>query len=326
MKKVRWGILSTARIGTGKVIPAMQAGDYSEIAGIASRSQASARDAAEQLGIPKAYGTYEDLLADADIDAVYIPLPNHLHVPWSIKALEAGKHVLCEKPIGLDAADAEKLREAARDHPKLKVMEAFMYRMHPQWQRTRELIESGTIGDLRAVQSFFSFFNDDPDNIRNSAEYGGGALMDVGCYCVSLARFLFDAEPERIESVMDVDPEFGVDRLTSALLDFGGGRTSTFTCATQLARHQRVHAVGTEGAIEIEVPFNAPPDRACRLFHHHDGETDEIVLDVCDQYTIQGDLFSRAILEDTAVPTPLEDAVANMRTIDAVRSAAQARR
>ena len=323
MSNVRWGILSTARIGTGKVIPAMQAGEYSEIVGIASRSLPSAREAAESLGIAKAHGAYEDLLADPDIDAVYIPLPNHLHVPWSIKALEAGKHVLCEKPIGLDAADAEKLLDAARAHPELKVMEAFMYRMHPQWQRARELVQEGVIGELRAIQSFFSFFNTDPSNIRNSAEYGGGALMDVGCYCVSLARFLFDAEPERIESVMDVDPRFGVDRLTSALLDFGNGRTSTFTCATQLARHQRVHAVGTEGAIEIEIPFNAPPDRACRIFHHHDGETEEIVLDVCDQYTIQGDFFSRAILDDTAVPTPLEDAVANMRAIDAVRAAAQ---
>ena len=324
MSKVRWGVLSTARIGTGKVIPAMQAGDYSEVVGIASRSQASAREAAEPLGLPKTYGAYEDLLADADIDAVYIPLPNHLHVPWSIKALEAGKHVLCEKPIGLDTDEAETLLKAAQAHPELKVMEAFMYRMHPQWQRTRELVQSGAIGELRAVQSFFSFFNDDPGNIRNSAEYGGGALMDVGCYCVSLARFLFDAEPERVESVMDVDPEFGVDRLTSALLDFGEGRTSTFTCATQLARHQRVHAVGTEGAIEIEIPFNAPPDQACRIFHHHDGETDEIMLNARDQYTVQGDLFSRAILEDTAVPTPLDDAVANMRAIDAVRAAAQA--
>ena len=326
MKKIRWGILSTARIGTGKVIPAMQAGEYSEIVGIASRSLPSAREATEALGIPKAYSAYDDLLADPDIDAVYNPLPNHLHVPWSIKALEAGKHVLCEKPIGLDAAEAETLLDAARAHPELKVMEAFMYRMHPQWQRTRELVQRGAIGELRAVQSFFSFFNEDPDNIRNSAEYGGGALMDVGCYCVSLARFLFDAEPQRVESVMDIDPRFGVDRLTSGLLDFGEGRTSTFTCATQLARHQRVHAVGTEGAIEIKIPFNAPPDQACRIFHHHDGETDEIVLDVCDQYTIQGDLFSRAILDDTAVPTPLEDAVANMRVIDAVRSAAQAGR
>ncbi|MGI9174909.1 MAG: Gfo/Idh/MocA family protein [Rhodothermales bacterium] len=324
MSKVRWGILSTARIGTSKVIPAMQAGEYSEVAGIASRSLPSAREAAAPLGIPQAYGTYEDLLADPGIDAVYIPLPNHLHVPWSIKALEAGKHVLCEKPIGLDAAEAETLLEAARAHPHLKVMEAFMYRMHPQWQRTRALVQEGAIGEVRAVQSFFSFFNDDPGNIRNSAEYGGGALMDVGCYCVSLARFLFDAEPERAESVMDIDADFGVDRLTSALLDFGEGRTSTFTCATQLARYQRVHVVGTEGAIEIEIPFNAPPDQACRIFHQQDGNTEEIAFDACDQYTIQGDLFSRAILEDTAVPTPLEDAVANMRVIDAIRASALA--
>lgn len=323
MKKVRWGILSTARIGTEKVIPAMQAGEHSEIVGLASRSLPGARAAADRLGIPKAYGAYEELLADPDIEAVYIPLPNHLHVPWSIKALEAGKHVLCEKPIGLDAAEAEALLEAARAHPHLKVMEAFMYRMHPQWRRTRQLVEDGAIGALRAIQSFFSFYNTDPGNIRNQAAYGGGALMDVGCYCISLARFLFDAEPQRVWGVMEEDPRFHVDRLTSGFLDFGAG-TSAFTCATQLARYQRVHVVGTEGAIEIEVPFNAPPDRPCRIFLQRDDETQEIRLEVCNQYTLQGDRFSRAVLDDAPVPTPLEDAVANMRVIDALRRSAQA--
>jgi predicted dehydrogenase len=319
--KIRWGVLSTAQIGTAKVIPAMQQGTYCDITAIASRSLERAQAAASRLGIPRAYGSYEELLVDPDIDAVYISLPNHLHVPWSIKALEAGKHVLCEKPIALNAAGAQELLDAAQERPGLKVMEAFMYRHHPQWQRARQLIAGGQIGELRTIQSFFSYYGADPENIRNVAEFGGGGLMDIGCYSISLSRFIFDAEPERVLGVMEYDPQFQIDRLTSGVLDFGSG-TSTFTCSMQLVPYQRANLFGTEGRVEIEIPFNAPPDRPCKMWHQHGGEIEEIVLDVCNQYTIQGDLFSRAVLEDTEVPTPLQDAVANMRVIDAlVRSA-----
>jgi predicted dehydrogenase len=319
--KVRWGVLSTANIGTEKVLPAMQLGQYCEIAGIASRDLAKAEAAATTLGIPKAYGSYEELLADPTIEAVYIPLPNHLHVPWSIKALEAGKHVLCEKPIALTAAEAQKLVHAARQHPQQKVMEAFMYRHHPQWQRARQLVLDGGVGELRTIQTFFSYHNVDAANIRNQAEIGGGGLMDIGCYCISLSRFVFAAEPQRVCGIVELDPQFGVDRLASALMDFGRG-TSTFTCSTQLVPYQRVNIFGTEGRVEIEIPFNAPPDLPCRMWHQRGDEIDEIVLDICDQYTIQGDLFSQAILNDTDVPTPIEDAVANMQVIEAiVRSA-----
>ena len=319
--KVRWGVLSTAQIGTEEVIPAMQQGTYCEITAIASRSLERAQAAAIRLGIPRAYGSYEELLADPDIDAVYIPLPNHLHVPWSIKALEAGKHVLCEKPIALNAAGAQELLDAAQKRPGLKVMEAFMYRHHPQWQRARRLVAEAEIGELRTIQSFFSYYGVDPQNIRNVAAFGGGGLMDIGCYSISLSRFLFGTEPRQVFGIMDFDPQFQIDRLTSGVLDFGRG-TSTFTCSTQLVPYQRVDFFGTAGRVEIEIPFNAPPDRPCRMWHQRGGEIEEIVLDVCNQYTIQGDLFSRAVLEDTQVPTPLEDAVANMRVIDAlVRSA-----
>ena len=319
--KVRWGVLSTAQIGTEEVIPAMQQGVYCEITAIASRSLERAQAAASRLGIPMAYGSYEDLLADPDIDAVYIPLPNHLHVPWSIKALEAGKHVLCEKPIALNAAGAQELLDAAHERPGLKVMEAFMYRHHPQWQRARQLVAEGQIGELRTIQSFFSYYGADPENIRNVARFGGGGLMDIGCYSISLSRFIFDAEPQRVLGVMEYDPRFEVDRLTSGVLDFCCG-TSTFTCSMQLVPYQRVNVFGTAGRVEIEIPFNAPPGRPCKMWHQRGGEIEEIVLDVCNQYTIQGDLFSRAVLEDTQVPTPLQDAVANMRVIDAlVRSA-----
>jgi predicted dehydrogenase len=321
MNKINWGILSTAKIGVQKVIPAMQAGKYCSVTAIASRDAANARTVAKQLGIPKSYDSYEALLEDADVQAVYIPLPNHLHVPWSIKALEAGKHVLCEKPIGLTAAEAQQLLDAAKKHPKLKIMEAFMYRHHPQWQLARKLVSSGKIGELRTIQSFFSYRNVDPKNIRNRTDAGGGGLMDIGCYCISLARFLFDAEPRRILGHVEYDPNFGTDRLASGVLEFEHG-TSTFTCSTQLAPYQRVNIFGTEGRIEIEVPFNALPDRPCKLWHQTGGKLEEIVVEACDQYTIQGDLFARAILEDLPVPTPLEDAVANMRVIEAIKLSA----
>jgi len=321
MKKIRWGVLSTAKIGTKKVIPAMQLGEYCKFTAIASRQLEKAQVAARRLGIEKAYGSYEELLADCDVDAIYLPLPNHLHVPWAIKALKAGKHVLCEKPIGLNAAEAQELLEASRKFPRLKVMEAFMYQHHPQWQWAKKRVFEGKIGELRTIQSFFSYYNSDPNNIRNKADIGGGGLMDIGCYCISLSRFIFGAEPRRVCGIMEEDPEMKVDRLTSGILEFASG-TSTFTCATQLVRYQRVNIFGTKGRIEIEIPFNTPPDQPCKIWHGDDARIEEVILEICNQYTIQGDLFSRAVLEDREVPTPLEDAVANMQVIDAlVRSA-----
>jgi len=322
MSKVRWGVLSTANIGVAKVLPAMQRGEYCEVTAIASRSLEKAQAAATELGIPKAYGSYEELLADPDVDAIYNPMPNHLHVPWSIKALQAGKHVLCEKPIALSAAEAQELADAARQYPKLKLMEAFMYRHHPQWRRAKQIVDDGGIGELRTIHSFFSYYNDDPGNIRNQADIGGGGLMDIGCYNISLSRFIFGAEPRRICGIVEFDPHLNTDRLASGILDFGRG-TATFTCSTQLTPYQRVNIYGTSGRVEIEIPFNAPPDRPTKMWHQHDGTVDEIVFDICDQYTLQGDLFSQAILNDTPVPTPIEDAVANMRVIDAVFESAK---
>ncbi len=316
-RKIRWGVLSTARIGTERVIPAMQLGKYCTVTALASRKLEKAQAAARRLGIGKAYGSYEELLADPDVDAVYIPLPNHLHVPWSIKALNAGKHVLCEKPIGLSAAEAQELLDAAKKFPQLKVMEAFMYRHHPQWQWAKQWVAEGKIGEVRTIQSFFSYYNTDPDDIRNRADIGGGGLMDIGCYCISLSRFIFGAEPRRVCGMMEYDPEFKIDRLTSGILEFGNG-TSTFTCATQLAPYQRVNIFGTKGRIEIEIPFNAPSDRPCKVWYEDGAKIEEVALKICDQYTIQGDLFSQAVLEDRKAPVPLGDAVANMRVIEAL--------
>ncbi len=324
-QKVRWGVLSTARIGTQKVIPAMQRGRHSQVVAIASRSLEKARQAARELGIPRAYGSYEELLEDPEVEAIYNPLPNHLHVPWTVKALQAGKHVLCEKPIGLSAQEAQALLEAARRHPRLKVMEAFMYRFHPQWQKTKELVQQGRIGVLRVVMSSFSYMNRNPQDIRNQVQAGGGALLDIGCYPVSLSRFLWGKEPLRAVAAVERDPELGTDRLTSGLLDFGTGH-SVFSVSTQLLRFQRVQVFGTEGRLELEIPFNPPPDRPVRLWHTFGSQTEQLALPAADQYTIQGDLFSQAVRNDTEVPTPLEDALANMQAIDALFRSEQSQR
>ena len=320
MNTVRWGVLGVAKIATAKVIPAMQRGRWSTVSAIASRDGAKAEAAARALGITKAYGSYEELLADPDIDAVYNPLPNHLHVPWTIRAAEAGKHVLCEKPIAMSAGEARELI-AVRDRTGVRIQEAFMVRTHPQWLKARELVRAGAIGELRSMLGHFSYFNDDAANIRNVAEFGGGGLMDIGCYLINTSRFIFGREPERVQGLVDRDPRLKVDRMASMILDFGSGH-SVGTCSTQMAPYQRMHIFGTRGRIEIEIPFNAPPDRPCRMWVERGSEPETIELEVCDQYTIQGDLFARAILDDTPAPTPIEDAVANMEVIEAiVRSA-----
>jgi len=300
-----------------------------EVVAVASRNLQRAQEVASRFGIPKAYGSYEELLRDTEVDAVYNPLPNHLHVPWSIKAAEAGKHVLCEKPIGMNAEDARKLIEA-RDRTGVKIGEALMVKTHPQWLRARELVRTGAIGELRAVLSAFSYFNIDPNNIRNIPEAGGGGIMDIGCYPITMSRFLFEREPARVASVLDRDPQMGIDRLSSAVLDFAPGQ-AIFTCSTQLVPFQRMQVFGTRGRIEMEIPYNIPPDRPSRIFLDDGSElggrsarTEE--FPATDQYTIQADEFSRAVEENTEVPVPLEDALKNMLVIDALLRAAQSRR
>lgn len=317
MAKIRWGILSTAKIGREKVIPALQKGSLCEVVAIASRKKKQAEEAAASLNIPKAYGSYEELLNDPGIDAVYIPLPNHLHVEWSIKSLQAGKHVLCEKPIGLSSAEAKKLIDASEKHPHLKIMEAFMYRFHPQWQMSKKMVTEGKIGSLTTVHSFFSYYNVDPNNIRNQEDKGGGGLMDIGCYNISLSRFLFDEEPKKVLGLAEFDPQTKTDCVTSGILQFSQG-TSTFTCSTQLIPYQRVNIFGDKGRIEIEIPFNAPPDKKTKLWLHTTEGTEEKVFEILDQYTLEGDMFSKAILENSPVPTSLEDALNNMKVIEAV--------
>jgi predicted dehydrogenase len=327
--KVKWGVLGTAHIAVTKVIPAMQRGDWCEVVAIASRDFNKSKQAARDLGIPKAYDSYEELLADAEVEAVYIPLPNHLHVEWSIKSAEAGRHVLCEKPIALSMCEAKQLL-AARNRTGMKIEEAFMVRTHRQWIAARDLIGSGRIGDVRSMMGHFSYFNADRTNIRNVIEYGGGGLMDIGCYLINTSRFIFGAEPRRVIGVMERDAETGIDLLTSAILDYPAGQC-IFTCGTQLVPYQRVHIFGARGRIEIEIPFNAPPDRPCRIFVDDgsdvaDRSAETIELDPVNQYTIQGDLFSKAIREKTEVAVPLEDSIKNMAVIEAVFRSAESGR
>ena len=312
MDKVRWGVLGTAKIALTKVIPAMQRSEWCEIAAIASRDFAKADESAERLNIPKAYGTYEELLADNSIEAVYIPLPNHLHVRWTIKAAEAGKHTLCEKPIALNATEARTLINV-RDRTGVRIQEAFMVRTHPQLLEARKLIHSGKIGALRSITGFFSYFNPDPTNIRNQLELGGGALMDIGCYPINISRFMYETEPRRVLSLIERDAENGTDTLTTAVLDFLNGH-STFTCSTRLAPYQRMIFHGTEGRIEVLIPFNAPHEHPTQILLNDE----TIEFPICDQYEIQGTLFSRAIRENREQEIPLEDAINNMSVIDAV--------
>jgi len=314
--KVRWGILSTANIALAKVIPAMQRSPWCEITAIASRDLSKARRAAADLNIPNAYGSYEQLLADDTVEAIYNPLPNHLHVPWTVKAAEAGKHVLCEKPIALNATEARALLDV-RDRTGMRIQEAFMVRTHPQWLETRRLIRTGRIGSLRSITCFFSYFNPDPANIRNHLDFGGGALMDIGCYPITISRWIYDAEPQRVLGLTERDAVFGTDTLTTAVLEFSEGH-STFTCSTRLAPYQRMIFHGTEGRIEVLIPFNAPNDQPTQILLN-----DELIeFPVCDQYEIQGSLFSQALRENREQPIPLEDAVHNMIAIDAVLKSA----
>lgn len=317
MRRLKWGILSTAKIGLDAVIPALQASANGEVVAIGSRDRSRAEDAAQRLGIAAAHGSYEALLADPEVEAVYNPLPNHLHVPWSIRALDAGKHVLCEKPIAMNAEEAEELMRASRRHPDLSVMEAFMYRFHPQWDTIRGLLGEGGIGELTTIYSTFTYHNVDPQDYRNVPEYGGGGLLDIGCYSISSSRWLFGREPRRVFGVVDVDPTFKIDRLVSAILDFGGG-TATFTCATQVPRHQREEVYGTRGRIMIEEPFNPPSDAPARAWLYTVDEVRELLSPRADQYKLMAEAFAEAALSGAHVPTPLEDALANMRVIDAV--------
>jgi len=318
--KVRWGIISTANIGMAKVIPGIMKSAHSQVLAISSRELRAAQAAAQKLGIPRAYGSYEAMLADPEIDAIYNPLPNHLHVPLTIAAAKAGKHVLCEKPIAMNAQDAERLRECPTDRI---VTEAFMIRYHPQWHRAREIVRSGELGEVRAVRAVFSYYLDDPDNVRNIAEIGGGGILDIGCYPVTGTRFLLGAEPRRVVALVDRDPGFKTDRLASVIADFGEGRQLSFVCSTQAVGHQSIEVIGTRKRLEIVIPFNAPPDMPTALLVDAGATMDASlarreIIPACDQYAEQAEAFALAVLNGQKLPYGMEDAIQNMRILDAI--------
>jgi len=320
MKPVRWGVISTAKIGVEKVLPGMLASKQIDMLAIGSRDLKLARKWAKKLGIPRAYGSYEELLADPDIEAIYNPLPNHLHVPLTLAAVRAGKHVLCEKPIAITAPEAEQLRQVPADR---LVAEAFMVRHHPQWKEAKKRVKAGQIGELRAIQSFFSYFLTDPTNVRNKADIGGGCILDIGCYPVVVARYLFDAEPVRVVSLIERDPVMKTDRLASAIVDFGEGRRLDFTVSTQLVLHQRVDIVGTKGRIEVPIPFNATPKKAMKIRLDKGAklggaDAKAIAVKACDQYQLQGEAFGRAVRGLEPLPYGIEDSIMQMRALDAL--------
>jgi predicted dehydrogenase len=314
-RSLKWGILSTAVIAREAMIPAMKRSKHSELVAIASREQVRAEKTAKEFGIGKAYGSYEELLADTEVEAVYIPLPNHLHVEWSLKALQAGKHVLVEKPVALNAEEAEYLKKEAERYPGLKIMEAFMYRFHPQWIKVKELIAEGRIGELKNIQSSFSFYDDDAGSIVNSKEYGGGSLMDIGCYPISLSRYIFGEEPVDVKSEIEFHPDFGTDVLATGIMKFSKG-VSSFFSSTLLAEDQSVKIYGTKAFIEMKRPFNPDPGKVSSIVLVTEDSREEIEFGPCDQYTLEADAFSLAVLNDKPVPTPLTDAVNNMKVID----------
>jgi predicted dehydrogenase len=316
MESVRWGILPVSKHFDLRVFQPLAATPQAEIAAVASRDAEKASNAAARYGVAKAYGSYDDLLADPRVEAVYISLPNDMHAEWSVRAMRAGKHVLCEKPFGLNASEVSATAAVARDTGKL-LMEAFMYRFHPQWVHVKKLIERGEIGKIIATHCFFSFNLTDPDNIRNRMESGGGSLYDIGCYAVSSARWIMGREPHRVMSLLNRDASFGTDTVSSAILDFGSAR-STFTVSTQAFSSQRVDILGSGGRISVELPFNAYNDVPMSVEITTGVGTRVYRSPVADQYGLMFAAVSEAIRTGIPAPTDIGDATANMRVLDAL--------
>ncbi len=327
-RPVRWGVLSTSGFAERTFIPGLRKSPIIEVAAVASRSAERAEAFAQRCSIPAAYATYEDLLADPTIEVIYNPLPNSMHVEWTRRAAEAGKHVLCEKPMGLSAAELDALVALAS---RVHVAEGFMVRFHPQWSETRALVRSGRLGRVSHMHVAFAYHNVDGSNIRNVAEVGGGAMYDIGCYAVVAARWFMEADPVRVTAFADTDPTFGTDRLTAAILDFGDGRLCTLQVSTQSVFHQRVNVYGAAGRLELTIPFNQPQDDSVTYLVHdgrsaHGLDAEQVVVPAADQYTLQGEAFSRRVRAEPPSPEALHDARTNMRVIDAVFASARSGR
>lgn len=325
--RLNWGVLGTALIAKAHVIPALLDAERCNLLAIGSRSLASAEDTAEEFGVPRAYGSYDDLLADPDIDCVYIPLPNHLHAEWIMNAADAGKHILCEKPLTLTAAEADSVAAHCADRGVL-VMEAFMYRFHPAWVETKRLLAANTIGTVTDVDIWFSFRSTRPTDYRHDAASGGGALYDVGCYAIDVSRMLLGDEPERVFGTARIDPVSGVDLTFSAVLDYGNSIAS-FTCSMEQEPLHRVVIHGTDGWLSIADPFNCPPHHETLItigtggdHHPHASAVRSTKVPAANQYGLQATALADAVIAGGLSPGPASESVANMRILERLFDAA----
>jgi len=327
MEKIRWGIIGSANIAKGSVIPGIQQSETGEVVAIASRGLEKAKETAEQLNISKAYGSYEELLQDPEIEAVYIPLPNHLHKEWTIRAAEAGKHVLCEKPLALDADEAEEM-VAACEKAGVVFAEAFMYRYHPRYKLINELIDSGEIGDIRGIHGTFTFNNaKDSGNVRYKKEWGGGSLYDVGVYPISAARMILNEEPKAATvHAFFSEKHDDVDMMASGILEFDKGVALTFDCGMWAAFRNELEILGTNGRIEVPSAFITHQNEQDHIIVHTNDGKRELEVPYLNQYALQADAMGRSIRNGEALPFPSQDAVLNMKVIDACLTSARERR
>ncbi|MFO8001862.1 MAG: Gfo/Idh/MocA family oxidoreductase [Marinilabilia sp.] len=321
MKKLKIGILGTSNHYMKRIVLPLKETQYCESYAIGSRDIEKAAGLAREFDLPLWYGSYEAVLKDGDVDMIYIPLPNHMHKEWVDRSLEEGKPVLCEKPLGMNTQEAMEMVDKSRE-TNVPLMEGFMYMFHPMWQHARDIVRTGQIGGIQYIHTSFSYNNPSPQNIRNIPEYGGGALMDIGCYAISVPRFIMGAEPERVMSFISHHPEFGTDMHTSGILDFGGPR-ATFAVSTASQPFQRVDIVGSSGSITVHVPFNTYVDVPAVITVTDGIGTRDIKFPVCNAYGLMFDSFARAVEEQGPLPVSLKDAVDNMKVIDAVRQSAR---
>ncbi len=330
--KVQWGVLGAAAIATGRTMPAMKDAPSATLLALASRDPGKGRKVAAEFGIPRVYASYEALLADPGIDAVYVPLPNQLHFEWAMRALQAGKHVLCEKPLCISADQVVQLC-AERDRTGRHIEEGFAFRNHPQWAKLDEIIAAGTIGEVRAVHATLAKQFLDPADVRNQPGAGGGALYDLGSYAISACNLVFKRAPSRVVAALEHDPAFGIDRLSSALLDYGD-RHAAFTVATQAGSdawgtHQQFSVLGSRGWLRMNFAFAHARPTASAIEVGDSSSvgsfpTTTYTFEPANHYLLQVERFSRLLLGDAVTSWPIEDALDTIRTIEALFASARA--
>jgi predicted dehydrogenase len=321
MKKLKIGILGTSNHYLKRIVLPLQNTEFCESYAIGSRNIENSESMAQEFNIPMWYGSYQAVLDDPDVDMVYIPLPNHMHKEWVEKCIEAGKPVLCEKPLGMDTGEAQEMTTKAQE-AGIPLMEGFMYMFHPMWKHARDIIKTKQIGDVQFIHTAFSYNNPSPTNIRNIPEYGGGALMDIGCYAISVPRFIIGDEPKQVMSLQSTHPVFGTDMHSTAIMDFGGPR-ATFTVSTAAQAFQKVDIVAAGGSITIHIPFNTYVDVPAQMTVTDGIGTRTIEFPASNPYGLMFDAFADAVINNKPLPVSPLDAINNIKVIDAVRKSAK---